>query len=65
VLLGCGLLSTVSHSRNIDPSQYGYQVILGFGTGLSFSSSMLMIALTNTSDNIGEKRSDAHQLHDS
>ncbi|KIN02299.1 hypothetical protein OIDMADRAFT_103461 [Oidiodendron maius Zn] len=55
VLLGSGLLSTVSHSASISPSQYVYQLIFGFGTGISFSSSVLMTTLSNTPDKIGEK----------
>lgn len=55
VLLGTGLLSTVSHSASISPSQYVYQIIFGFGTGISFSSSVLMTTLSNTPDKIGEK----------
>lgn len=55
VLLGTGLLSTVSHRASISPSQYVYQIIFGFGTGISFSSSVLMTTLSNTPDKIGEK----------
>ncbi|KAK0506855.1 hypothetical protein JMJ35_010709 [Cladonia borealis] len=44
VLLGCGLLSTLGGGREFYKPTYGYQVILGLGVGLTFSS---VTALTN------------------
>jgi hypothetical protein len=54
MLLGCGLLSTVSSNQAISPSQYGYQAILGFGIGLSFTSLTMIAALSNKHNQVGE-----------
>lgn len=42
VTLGVGLLSTVSSSLEVDKKIYGFEVIAGFGIGLTFSSVSLM-----------------------
>ena len=54
ILLGCGLLSTISDGVAMDKAVYGYQFILGLGTGLTFSSVTMMASLANDSDNVGE-----------
>jgi len=54
MLLGCGLLSTISSSRAISSSQYGYQFILGFGVGLSFTTLTMIAALSSTYDTVGK-----------
>lgn len=42
VNIGTGLLSTVSHSLEVDKKIYGFEVIAGFGVGLTFSTVSLM-----------------------
>lgn len=42
VTLGVGLLSTVSSSLEVDKKIYGFEVIAGFGIGLTFSTVSLM-----------------------
>jgi hypothetical protein len=54
MLLGCGLLSTIPSSQAITPPQYGYQVILGLGIGISFTSLTMIAALSNTYDQVGK-----------
>ena len=38
MVLGCGLLSTASRDIAIDNALYGYQVIFGFGLGMTFTT---------------------------
>jgi hypothetical protein len=45
VLIGCGLLSTVSDDLKIPSTLYGYQVIHGFGVGLTMSAITLMVTV--------------------
>lgn len=45
VLTGCGLLSTASGDLKIPSSLYGYQVIHGFGVGLTMGAITLMVAV--------------------
>lgn len=47
ILLGCGLMSTIKKSVAIDPAVYGYQFILGLGTGLTFSAATMMTNMSN------------------
>ena len=54
ILLGCGLMSTISDTPTLDEAVYGYQCILGLGTGLTFSSVTMMTNLANEPENIGE-----------
>ncbi|KAL1845789.1 hypothetical protein Daus18300_014447 [Diaporthe australafricana] len=42
VTLGVGLLSTISHGLEVDKKLYGFEVIAGFGIGLTFSTVSLM-----------------------
>lgn len=42
VTIGTGLLSTVSPSLEVDKKIYGFEVIAGFGVGLTFSTVSLM-----------------------
>lgn len=42
VTLGVGLLSTVSSNLEVDKKIYGFEVIAGFGIGLTFSTVSLM-----------------------
>ncbi|KAF2433345.1 putative MFS multidrug transporter [Tothia fuscella] len=51
IIVGCGLFSTISNSRSFDRAIYGYEVILGFGNGLTFSSITMMVSLANTPEN--------------
>ncbi|KAH8692258.1 putative MFS multidrug transporter [Talaromyces proteolyticus] len=52
ILLGCGLMSTVSDTLTLNKAIYGYQFILGLGTGLTFSSVTMMANLANKPENI-------------
>jgi hypothetical protein len=54
ILLGCGLLSTISDSHDIEKAIYGYEVILGFGTGLTFSSMTLMVNVVSSKEDNGK-----------
>ncbi|KAI1823589.1 major facilitator superfamily transporter [Xylaria intraflava] len=42
VLLGCGLLTTVSGSVHLEPKAFGFLVFVGLGFGLSVSTSTLL-----------------------
>lgn len=54
MLIGSGLLSTLSTSREIEGKQYAYQFIMGIGIGITMSSITLMTAVANTYENVGE-----------
>ena len=54
ILLGCGLLSTLSGHRKFYTLVYGYQVILGLGVGLTFSSGTLLTSLASKPADIGK-----------
>lgn len=43
ILLGCGLLYTVGYERTVQPEIFGYEVFVGFGIGLIFSSATVLI----------------------
>ena len=47
MVLGCGLLSTASDGLAIENSIYGYQVIFGFGLGMTFTT-VTIIASTES-----------------
>ena len=47
MVLGCGLLSTASEGLAIDNALYGYQVIFGFGLGMTFTT-VTIIASTES-----------------
>jgi predicted MFS family arabinose efflux permease len=51
--LGSGLLSTTGDGLRIPKAQYGYQVILGTGFGLAFTSITMMMALAHDFDTVG------------
>ncbi|KFY85515.1 hypothetical protein V500_08351 [Pseudogymnoascus sp. VKM F-4518 (FW-2643)] len=50
--LGSGLLSTTGDGLRIPRAQYGYQVILGTGFGLAFTSITMMMALAHDFDTV-------------
>ncbi|KFY35638.1 hypothetical protein V494_05739, partial [Pseudogymnoascus sp. VKM F-4513 (FW-928)] len=50
--LGSGLLSTTGDGLRIPRPQYGYQVILGTGFGLAFTSITMMMALAHDFDTV-------------
>ncbi|KFY42310.1 hypothetical protein V495_04564 [Pseudogymnoascus sp. VKM F-4514 (FW-929)] len=50
--LGSGLLSTMGVGLRIPRAQYGYQVILGTGFGLAFTSITMMNALAHDFDTV-------------
>ena len=41
--VGIGMLSTLPHSNDIPPITYFYQVILGFGFGMTLTSLMVVV----------------------
>lgn len=47
IFLGCGLLSSISDTHAVKASQYGFQIIAGFGFGLTFSTATVMTKLQN------------------
>lgn len=53
ILLGSGLLSTLPVGTVISHAQYGYQIILGFGCGLTFSTATVMTAFYSEPEDIG------------
>lgn len=54
ILLGCGLMSTLGGGREFYKPTYGYQVILGLGVGLTFSSSTLLTNINSKSEDVGK-----------
>lgn len=44
-LLASGLLYSIGYDPSIVPRLYGYEVLVGFGIGLIFSSSTIFIKL--------------------
>jgi hypothetical protein len=53
-LLGCGLMSTISSTTTMNNAMLGYEVIIGLGCGLMFSSITLMVNLVTTSRDNGK-----------
>ncbi|KAL6715374.1 hypothetical protein ACLMJK_007640 [Lecanora helva] len=45
MLIGSGLLSSLSTSFNISAANYGYQVIFGLGIGMTFSTVIILVSL--------------------
>jgi hypothetical protein len=62
VILGSGLLSTLSNGQSIQAKQYGFQILLGFGTGMVFTALTLMINLAIDIDKIGECHEVCHDI---
>jgi hypothetical protein len=54
ILLGCGLMSTISGGHSIDHAIYGYEAIIGLGCGLMISSVTMMVNLASTVQDNGE-----------
>lgn len=54
IFLGCGLLSTLSGGREFYKPTYGYQVLLGFGVGLTLSSSTVLTNINSKSEDLGK-----------
>lgn len=54
ILLGCGLLSTLGDGREFYKPTYGYQLILGLGVGLTFSSGTILTSLACKPVDIGQ-----------
>ncbi|KAI1265897.1 major facilitator superfamily transporter [Xylariaceae sp. FL1019] len=48
MLLGCGLLSTVSDSKAVEPKALGFLVFVGFGFGLSVSTSTMIASIRSS-----------------
>lgn len=53
VLLGTGLLYTVGFNKKIPNSLYGYEVLVGFGFGLLFSSATVVIKIHASAKDAG------------
>lgn len=53
-VIGLGLMSSLSSSSDVQPQQYGYQVILGLGFGISLSSLPLIARLQVGPEDHGE-----------
>jgi len=54
LLLGSGLLSTVSDGETIDRAIYGYQVIFGLGVGGTLSGTAITAAINSNFEHYGE-----------
>ena len=54
ILIGCGLMSTLGGGREFYTPAYGYQLILGLGVGLTFSSGTLLTNLACKSEDVGK-----------
>ncbi|QIW97217.1 hypothetical protein AMS68_002735 [Peltaster fructicola] len=50
MMLGCGLLSTLASGIDVETKEYGFQILLGFGVGLTFSNISLMTSLESNQD---------------
>lgn len=53
-ILGTVLLSRASTDFNVDASQYGFQIMIGTGTGLIISAVMTLIPITMEEQDIGK-----------
>jgi hypothetical protein len=53
IIVGCGLLSTISSDHTMDKAIYGYEVIFGLGNGLTFSSTAMMVSFASGPENNG------------
>ena len=60
MLIGCGLMSSVSGSASVQPSIYGYQVIFGLGIGMTFSTVIILVSLEVEFRDFGTLRPDNH-----
>lgn len=60
MLIGCGLMSSVSSSASVQPSIYGYQVIFGLGIGMTFSTVIILVSLEVEFRDFGTLRPDNH-----
>ncbi len=45
ILLGSGLMTTLSPSQGLEPKLYGFQVLLGFGIGVIFAATSVAVSL--------------------
>jgi hypothetical protein len=61
-LLGTGLLSTSPDSLKIPVKQYGFQVILGIGMGMSFSTITIMTSVEADIEDMGKRSQICFQL---
>ncbi|KAI0154870.1 major facilitator superfamily transporter [Xylariaceae sp. FL1272] len=48
MLLGCGLLSTLSDSKAVEPKALGFLVFIGFGFGLSVATSTMIASFRSS-----------------
>ena len=54
LLLGSGLLTTVSTSSSVDPAIYGFEVIFGLGIGATFSGTAIVAAINTKFEDYGK-----------
>jgi hypothetical protein len=53
-VLGTVFLSRASTEFHVDPSQYGFQIMIGTGVGLIISAVMTLIPITMEEQDIGK-----------
>lgn len=56
ILLGDGLLSTLSSETQIQHQTYAYEIIVGLGVGITFSTVSLLTTLQVTPDFLGKHK---------
>ena len=54
ILIGCGLLSTVSDGFDIEPGLYGFQVVFGVGLGMTFTTVTIIASTESKFTDYGE-----------
>lgn len=45
LIVGCGLMSTLTATLKTEPKQYGFEIILGLGIGMTLSTTTLITSL--------------------
>lgn len=55
VLLGSGLLSSIPEEIHVPVRQYGYQIILGFGIGMTISAGTLLVIIETEFEDHGNR----------
>ena len=58
---GIALLSTVSASKHVHPAQYGYQILAGFGNGISVAITTLLVPPAVEKRDLGTLPIGSHQ----
>ena len=60
MLIGCALLSTLAVATEVQAALYGYQVVLGVGLGMTFSTATIIATMESKFSDYGTP--DSHQL---